>query len=182
MASSSITTSSFWDNKIWKHNGRTYVNLPVGMTEHTEENSQLLLGNNNDHYTEFVMNVLYRLDPTYLEEMEEWDPRSEISMFNDWDGSGEHLPLLEPRELCEKFEKLMVRYVHVEHMLHKLKTKRENNNKVSLSTDKKTCSSFIALLLICVIYMMALVTLIWNTDMLSLANVAQENSNSTNII
>lgn len=171
MASSSIITSSFWNNKIWKHNGRTYVNLPTGMTGYTEENSQFLVGNNKDYYTEFIMNVLYRLDPTYLEEMEEWDPRSAISMFNDWDGSGEHLPLLEPRELCDMFEKLMVRYVHVEHVLHKLRTEDHNSN-VCLSNDKKTSSiSFITLLLICMIYMMVLVTLIWNMDMLALANV-----------
>ena len=142
------------------------------MTEHTQENSKLLIGVNNDRYTEFIMNVLYRLDPTYLEEMDEWDPNSDISMFNDWDGSGNNLPLLDPRDLCDKFETLMVRYVHVENMLHILKTKGESNDKVSLSTEKKPSStSFTALFLICMIYMMVLVTLIWNTDMMALANV-----------
>lgn len=178
---SSITTSSFWDNKILKHNYQNYVNLPTGMVEHTDEHVKLLVDNNNDHFNIFVINVLYRLNPTYLEGMDEWDPSSGISMFNDWDGSGERMPLLDAHELSEMFEKLMVRYAYVEHMLHQLTTKEqeESNTQVVFSTKKNILSTKVTdyiLLLICIIYMMV-VTLMWNTYILSLLENMQTKNN-----
>ena len=112
---------------------KTYVNLPIGMTEYKDEYKEIV--KNFDLRCEFYINLLYKLDKSYLIEMDEWNPESEHSMFNKWNmypssPNDNHLPLKTRRTIIDEFNKIMSRYFYCEYLLEKSNEKLVKRNHI----------------------------------------------------
>jgi len=62
--------------------------------------------------------------------MDEWDPYSEISMFNNLDGYGNKLDIMTKRDVCYEFEKLMTRYIYLEKVVNEYKTEKKKRKRI----------------------------------------------------
>ena len=117
-------------NFVWKNNqtNKIFTNLPIGMTEYNKEYKNIM--ENFETRNEFYINTLYNIDKTYLEEMDEWDPNSDISMFNKWTND-KRMVLKSKRELCEDFNKVMCRYMYCEYKM--IEMKEQFNRRISFT-------------------------------------------------
>ena len=97
------------------------------MVEHLNEYVNLFTTHNR--YTQFFISVIHHVDVSYLEEMDEWDPYSEISMFNNLDGYGNKLDIMTKRDVCYEFEKLMTRYIYLEKVVNEYKTEKKKTKE-----------------------------------------------------
>lgn len=103
-------------NFVWKHrrNNKIFTNLPIGMTEYKHKYKNIM-----EHYqtrNEFYINTLYKIDSSYLKQMDQWNPDSSMSLFNNWNGDHK-MTLKSKREVCEEFNKVMSRYMYCEHRI-----------------------------------------------------------------
>ena len=127
--------SFMWSQLVERFNNNVFINLPTGMYKHNRDDSKQLLmadtyKSSHDKRCTFHISALYHIDKSYLNEMDEWNPDSDISMFNKWDNDTK-FPLKDKREICEDFEALMARYIYCESLL-------EKSNKKSHIFDFKT--------------------------------------------
>ena len=124
-----------WSQLVERFNNKVFVHLPTGMYKYDcADTNKLLMSNtyktSHDKRCIFHISALYHIDKSYLNEMDDWNPDSEISMFNKWDDDTK-FPLKDKRDICEDFEALMTRYIYCESLL-------EKSNKKSYIFDFKT--------------------------------------------
>ena len=121
---------SYFKRFIWKNDktNKTYVNLPIGMIEYKDEYKHIV--ENFDSRCELYINLLYKIDKSYLIEMEEWNPESKLSMFNNWNidcdtssssPNDKHMPLKTRRTIIYEFNKIMTRFMYCEYLLEQIK-------------------------------------------------------------
>lgn len=116
---------STFQTLVWKNqrNNKIFTNLPIGMTEYKHKYKNIM--KDFETRNEFYINTLYHIDPSYLEEMDEWNPNSSISMFNKWNGHHK-MTLKSKREVCKDFNKVMSRYMYCEHLITEMEKKYMN--------------------------------------------------------
>lgn len=136
-----------WESKSSSNDKKLFVNLPIGMHKYEDEYKNLM--SSFDRQSELYINILYHIDRSYLEEMDEWNPDSDISMFNTWNmvdekNTSKKFPLKNKRDVCYDFDKLMMRYFVCE------------NNLIQKQNQINKKNAFIVFLM-CIIYVLCIV-------------------------
>jgi hypothetical protein len=161
-----------WDRKVTHIRNAYFMNMPTGMVEHTDDEMRLFTSTDDD-FTIFYMNILYRLNPTYTEEYDEWDHRSTHSLYYNWNGPGRPFPITNINELCATFEKMMTHYVYLEYQLNQ--HNRRNNNSKTLLMYYNTITQIIgspAFIAYFMGFMIIIATLlIWKVDSIVIKSI-----------